>query len=41
MASHVPIRERDRAFFVNLKAATAGDYVTHGYKEDSLNQGIR
>lgn len=37
----VPIRERDRAYFANLKAETAGDYVCHGVSEESLNKAVR
>ena len=37
----VPIREKDLAFFRDLKERMAGQYVTRGVNEDTLNKGIR
>ena len=37
----VPIRDKDIAFFRELKEESKGGYVTHGCKEGSLNAGIR
>lgn len=37
----VPIRDKDLAFFRELKERMAGQYVTRGVNEDTLNKGIR
>lgn len=37
----VPIREKDLAFFHELKEKMQGQYVTRGVNEDTLNKGIR
>lgn len=37
----VPIREKDLSFFRDLKERMAGQYVTRGVNEDTLNKGIR
>lgn len=37
----VPIREKDRTYFADLKEKTNGRYVCDGVKEDSLNVAIR
>lgn len=37
----VPIREADRAYFLDLKERTKGQYVCKGVSEESLNKGIR
>lgn len=37
----VPIREKDLPFFRELKERMAGQYVTRGVNEDTLNKGIR
>lgn len=37
----VPIREKDRTYFAELKEKTKGRYVCDGVKEDSLNVAIR